>query len=67
MASKLETSFEKPQLHSDCIPRPNPCELDNTEIFELPTADPELLGIELFHELPDQRYSHDEGEEPQVN
>lgn len=61
---KLASNLEKPQLHSDCIPRPEPSELDNTAISELPTADPELLGTELFHELPDQTYNRDEEEEP---
>lgn len=62
IASKADKDvlFEKPQLHSDCLPRPDPSELGNTEIVELPTRDPELVGTEVFHELSTERFDRNE-------
>ncbi|KAI1079530.1 hypothetical protein F5B20DRAFT_167600 [Whalleya microplaca] len=51
--SKSLHNYEKPQLHSDCVPRPNPHELGNTEVAELPAPVPELRGTEVFPELSD--------------
>ncbi|KAI0965152.1 hypothetical protein F4678DRAFT_453613 [Xylaria arbuscula] len=48
-------SFEKPQLHSDCIPRG---ELDGTQISELEAPAAELKGTEQLPELADTSTQH---------
>ncbi|KAI1739737.1 hypothetical protein F4680DRAFT_421387 [Xylaria scruposa] len=47
---KLQSPFEKAQLHSDCIPRQ---ELEGTQISELEAPVAELKGTEQLPELPD--------------
>ncbi|KAI0533291.1 hypothetical protein GGR58DRAFT_487238 [Xylaria digitata] len=47
---ELPDPFEKPQLHSDCIPRQ---ELEGTQISELEALVAELEGTKQLPELPD--------------